>query len=158
MSPLTLAEALDLPQSEVEELSLSDLHLSPEEVRQAGSLWLALLDVADDGSADAREAWFAVATDPPLCVALHRDAVSLLDWWRKEDWSAFDQSDPCGEGWAWGVLDRLRAVVGALGCWAGQTGLSAELVRSVCAGSGGQGGHGGRKIEIAAPGIDCPRP
>jgi hypothetical protein len=152
MSPLTLAEALDLPQGEVEELSLSELHLSPNELRAAGSLWLALLDVADDGSADAREAWFAVATDPPLCVALHRDAVSLLDWWRKEDWSAFDQSDPGGEAWAWQVLDRLRAVVGSLGCWAGQVVLSADLVRGVCGNAGGQVGAAGRRIEIAAPG------
>ena len=69
--------------------------------------------------------------DRPLCVALHRDAVELLKWWRGADWAGFDRSDPGGEAWAWGVLDRLCAVVGSLGYWAGQVVLSAELVREV---------------------------
>lgn len=154
----SLAEALDLPQGEVDELALSELRLSPDEVRAAGALWLALLDVAPaDGSRASREAWFAVATDPPLCVALHRDAVSLLEWWRREDWAGFDQSDTGGTAWAWGVLDRLRAAVLALGCWAGQTRLTAGLVREVCGSFAGPVAAAGLSFETAAPGIDCPQ-
>lgn len=107
------------------------MHLSAEEVRVSGALWLALLGLDDDGSAEARAAWFECVQDRPLCVALHRDAVELLKWWRGADWAGFDRSDPGGEAWAWGVLDRLCAVVGSLGYWAGQVVLSAELVREV---------------------------
>lgn len=92
----TLAEALELPQAVCDELEGSALRLSAEEVRAAGALWLALLGLDDDGSAVARAAWFECVQDRPLCVALHRDAVELLRWWRGADWAGFDRSDPGG--------------------------------------------------------------
>lgn len=147
---LSLAQALDLEQAEVDDLGRDDLALTAGEVRAAGALWLALLDIVDDGGAAARQAWAEVTGDRALCVLLHRDAVALLETWRGLRWADFPRSDgPGGVAWAWDVMDRLRACVAVLGPLAGQRTVSAWLAREVCSKDSGMQAGGPDRIGAA---------
>lgn len=127
---LTLIEAAELDEEELEELCSPDLDLHPDEIKAACAIWAALLGVplADsEGMEAARE---EVMGDGPLIVRLcGRPAVEFVRWFRREEWDTFLRSDTEGEAWAWRVLDAARAAVGLLGCVATQVPLSAALVR-----------------------------
>lgn len=121
--PCTLEEALLLDAEERELLGLGDVLIEPTQMRRLSLTWAWLRGLAPD-SREGLEARELVMGDVPVLVALAQPATDFVDWFRRQDWEEWSETEQTGsECWAWGVLHRARAAIAALGPLSSQVAL-----------------------------------
>ena len=119
----TLAQAALLDPDDLSELTAEHLDISREARIATAELWVHLCGV---DSVELRNAAMNEAmNDGELLVRLNMPAVEFVDWFRRTDWEFFELYEAIGDSdaWAWGVLDRARAISAGMGDMARQCAL-----------------------------------
>lgn len=132
--PLTLAQALLVNPSEWDDLDFEEVTLSSRDIARAVESWHWLCGgaIGPGGATNGPTSAGHVTRDAGLVVALSAPAVEFFEWFRMNDWTAFDEaqdSEDDGRGWGAAVLQRAAQACHTLGPMRGQLPVWAALNR-----------------------------
>jgi hypothetical protein len=133
--PYSVGQLIALPHDDLHmllgEIPIGDLRFDEQTRDETLRTWLWLRGIATDSEDQVlSRARSEVLADGGLFVALNLPAAEFAEWFRREDWSCFDETERSGsDAWAWELLWRARAAYEQMGMFATQQPVTNGAVR-----------------------------